>query len=329
MKKTIKVIIAVSTILLALSTLTSCKKNKDVELNSQRVIRLADQPNYLPLKVAVTKGFFKDEFGDDFKFELSSFVNGPAINEAFIAGSLDFAQLGDTPIVQAIANDVDIKIVASFWALDEAYGIVNRAGSPVQELKDLKGAKVGYRPGTNEHKLVLRYITSQGYTAKDVTLINVPAADALATLVRGDIDAVIVTQPTIESTAEAAGGKVLAYNKGYYTVACYNAATGKFARNNPDTLARILKVIQKTEDWIYANQEEAYEIVAKYSGTTPDKVEQYWISRKWVTEWSPNYTLEVQDTADFALSQGTISRKLDAKSFIDTSYLKKAGLKSE
>ncbi len=305
------------------------KKKETVALNSARIIRLADQPSYFNIKVALEKGFFKEEFGDEYKFELSTFLNGPAINESFVAGFVDFAQLGDTPIIQAAANQVPEIIVSTLWVSDNAYALITGSKSSVNSVNDLKGSKIGIQIGTNPHKFALKVLKSLNLSTKDVQIVNIPNADVVASLNRGDIDSGTFMQPGIEDAAKAAGGKVIAYNGGYSLASCYNIVSKKFAEENPDTVSRILLVLDRSDKWISQNKEEASEIVAKISGTTKEKMYQYLTTREWITTWKPEYTNDIQDSIDFALSQNSISVKLDAKKLVDTSYLKKAGLYKE
>ena len=127
----------VAALTLAAGALTGCSAGNvsaenSGELNTARTIRFADQANYIPAKIALEKGFFAEEFGDDYNFEVLVFENGPAINEAITAGELDFAAYGDTPALQGFANGIDVQIISTLWLSDNAYALIAGPDSGVE-----------------------------------------------------------------------------------------------------------------------------------------------------------------------------------------------------
>lgn len=343
----LKRILAVAGLIVALTAMTACGSQdqeetaKDVSveketntdggsedegLNQATSIKIGDQTQYYTAKVALEKGFLADEFGEDFEVELSSFTGGPALTEALVAGQIDFAMYADLPAVQARANNVDIKIISKFWQADDAYSLIAGKDSGIDSLEDLKGKRIAIRVGTQSHKLILSYLKSVGLTGQDVELAGLDTSEGISALATGDVDALIGFTVDNDSIIEQTGGHLVATSEGFDNTVIYQIVNNSYASENPDIVARYLKVLDETNQWISENLEEADQIVADFISSTPEEVEAYWNTRTFTVGWDDNLESEISDTIDFAYEQGTIEEKFDVKELIDTSYLEKAGL---
>ncbi|MDY6243791.1 MAG: ABC transporter substrate-binding protein [Lachnospiraceae bacterium] len=343
MKRTTKKILMIISLITMVFGAMACGKN-DVEtasggatstqkeeqlgegINQATSLKIGDQDNYLTAKVALEKGFFEDEFGKDFDVEVSSFTGGPALTEALLANQIDLAMYADLPAVQAKANNVDIKIISTFWQADDAYSLIAGKESGIETLKDLKGKRLAIRTGTQGHKLILNYLKSVGLTGDDVELVGLEYAESLSALSTGDIDGFIGFTVDNDKNVEQTGGHVVSTSEGYDNTVVYQIANNEYASKNPDIIARYLKVLDKTNQWIAENKEEASQITADFIGTTPDVIEQYWDSRTFKIGWEDSLYHDISNTIDFAVEQGTIESKFDAEELVDLTYLEKAGL---
>ena len=317
------------TFILIVSVLTGCgsgNKSQAENLNLQRTIRNGDQANYFTAKVALLKGFLEEEFGDEYEFELYTFANGPASTEAFVSGQIDLAQYGDVPAVQAFANGTDVRIISSLWVSDSAYNILAGKESGIETIEDLEGKTIGFSAGTNPHKFLLQVLEAAGLTENNVTLVNLSTADSQAAFLSGDVDAIMSDSTTAVKFIEENQAKVLVDNHDYDIAATFILAKNDFAQENPETVSRILKVFDKTNNWIAENQEEAEQIVADYAGISLEDAKSYYQFRDWTIGWSEELTRTIANTVQFSYGQGNISTSFEADELIDTSYLEAAGL---
>lgn len=296
------------------------------ELNQAKVLRIGDQSNYYTVKVAVEKGFFEEEFGDEVKVELSTFASGPAITEALVADQLDIGIYAELPAIQAKANHVDIKLISTFFESDEAYWLIAGKDSGIVNLEDIKGKTIAVRVGTSGHKLIYKYLDSLGLTENDVVFTNLNASESATALIAGDIDAYLASASNGEDALEQTGGVLVTTSKGYDTTVVFNVADNEYATANPDIVSRYLKVLDETNEWIRENQEEATQIVSQAIGAEQQVVEAYWNTFIHVITWDKKYEAILADTIDYLYEQGTIVEKPSVSELVDTSYLENAGL---
>ena len=328
-----KTIALVATVVLVFGALTGCgSKNVNIASasdstkgNQAKTITIADQANYYTAKVALKKGFLAEEFGDEYNFDVQIFANGPAINEAMTAGRIEIAEYGDTPAIQAFANDIDVKIISTLWESDNAYALIAGAETGIESTGDLKGKRIGYQAGTTLHQFALKILEKEGLTPSDVTLVNISSTEGIAALSKGEIDTVF-TAPPFENAIEQTGGKLITTNKEYYVQPVFILANGTFAKENPEFVSRLLKVFDETNKWIVENVDEATKIVSDFNGADEATVRGYYDNRDWVIGWHNDLTENLSDSIQFSYDNGNITSLFDANDLVDTSYLESAGL---
>jgi sulfonate transport system substrate-binding protein len=101
----------------------------------------------------------------------ANFLGGPAILEAFRAGALDLATVGNTPPIQAHAAGEQIPIVAARTSSETDYFFAVRPGLRIDSLEQLRGRSIAYGEGTGRQPFVLNALKLAGLTRKDVRLV--------------------------------------------------------------------------------------------------------------------------------------------------------------
>lgn len=125
----------------------------------------------------------------------ANFLGGPAILEAFRAGALDLATVGNTPPIQAHAAGEQIPIVAARISSETDYFLAVRPGLKIATLEELKGKSIAYGEGTGRQPFVLNALKLAGLTRKDVKLVPLRAADFPDAVKTGQVDVAALNEP--------------------------------------------------------------------------------------------------------------------------------------
>lgn len=125
----------------------------------------------------------------------ANFLGGPAILEAFRAGALDLATVGNTPPIQAHAAGERIPIVAARVSSETDYFLAVRPGLRINSLEELKGKSIAYGEGTGRQPFVLNALKLAGLTRKDVKLVPLRAADFPDAIRTGQVDVAALNEP--------------------------------------------------------------------------------------------------------------------------------------
>lgn len=125
----------------------------------------------------------------------ANFLGGPAILEAFRAGALDLASVGNTPPIQAQAAGEAIPIVAAVTSAVVDYSLAVRPGLTVKTLEDLKDKRISYAEGTGRQPFVLHALKAAGLTRKDVVLVPLRVSDFPDAIRTGQVDVAVLNEP--------------------------------------------------------------------------------------------------------------------------------------
>jgi sulfonate transport system substrate-binding protein len=172
----------------------------------------------------------------------ANFLGGPAILEAFRAGALDLASVGNTPPIQAQAAGEEIPIVATVFQSEPDYRFALRPGLTLNTLQDLRGKRISYGEGTGRQPFVLAALKAAGLTKKDVALIPLRAADFPDAVRTGQVDVAVLNEPHFSRyLADYAGQGPLAMPNDVYDKLPrgqnYLYASGKALRDPAKTAA--------------------------------------------------------------------------------------------
>src|SRR6204780_3368724 len=180
----------------------------------------------------------------------ADFTSGPPMLEAMASGSVDVGGVGDAPPVFAAAGGEGVEIVgAREVPTGDQDALLVPKGSPITSIAQLKGKRIAYGSGSSGNYQMLTVLTAAGLTTKDVTLVNLQPAEALAAFTSGSVDAWDIWPPYVQQAVAQDGAKVLATGSGYGSPYSFEVAS-KAAVADPAKAAAI-KVYLATLDKAY------------------------------------------------------------------------------
>jgi taurine transport system substrate-binding protein len=145
----------------------------------------------------------------DYKITWTKFDSGASINTAFVAGSVDIAAIGSSPVARGLSAPLNIPYQVAF-VLDVAgdnEALVARNGSGVTDIAGLRGKKVATPFASTAHYSLLAALNRAGLKESDLTIVDLEPQDILAAWTRGDLDAAYSWLPSLDDLKKT--GKVL------------------------------------------------------------------------------------------------------------------------
>jgi NitT/TauT family transport system substrate-binding protein len=237
--------------------------------------KLATQPwiGYGPWYIAQEKGFFKDR---GLQVELVEFTTDQDLNSGLAAGRFDGANIATHTSIILRQAGVDIKAVLLMDASYEADAII--AGSGITTIADLKGKQVAFEEGTTSDILLTYALLQNGLTKADITPVPMPAADAGAAAVAGQVAAAVTYEPYISAA--------LAQNKDYRIIYSAKEKPGLISdvlvfpasvlADKPDGVKGMLLAWQDAYDFLQANPDEGQKIIADAVGSDLEEFKTAW-----------------------------------------------------
>ena len=319
----------ISVVALLFAMLVGCEKPAPTALEA-RVARVSLQPipAYAPLWIAKEKGWLAAALKDQNlgTVEWSTMRDGPVQNEAFAAGQIDVALMGDTPAIIARSAGLDTRIVSIASYSPSSLAILVPNESAIRSPADLKGKKVGVTKGSFCHHLLALALKDAGLTLSDIQFINMAAPDINTSLQTKEIDAGVTWEPYITQLTGKGVARVLIDGTGLKRGDEVIVARHEFSTANPKVVEAILKVYQQGQAFITSNPDEAAGIVGKAVSLSPAEVKS--------TLAKTNFTPGLRDTdlAEFAKSEAFLRDlkltrgPLEIGNLVDAQYAKSAGL---
>ncbi len=326
-KRILSVLLVTALIMGVISGCGTAKSNDQSSGDTENVtIRIAVQKSIAIPYLADALGYFDDEFTEDnINVELVEFSLGPAVIEAVGSEEIDIGFLGDVPAFSGLVNGGDYKIIAR-WESDYNSYLIVRDDAGISSLSDLKGKKLAFAFGSTQTALVYGYLEGAGLTDDDVELVNLSLADIVTSITNGEVNAAVVDQLRATQAVSNGGITRLLDSEGYKLFVSPVIATNNFTEAHPDLTARVLKVLQKAAIYSEENNEEAIKLAAERIGVDESAIGPLMQECDLEYQLGDEEIAAIKENAKRSYELDVIKEELDIEQYIDTTYLKEAGI---
>jgi sulfonate transport system substrate-binding protein len=228
------------------------------EVNAQgavKEIRIGYQKNGV-LVVARQQAALKSHFkplGIEVKWV--EFSSGPPVMEAMNVGSIDYGAVGDSPPVFAQSAGAAI-VYAAGQPITNGQGILVPANSPIRNIADLKGKRVGFTKGSSAHNIVVQTLEKADLTYADITPVYLTPPDAGPAFANGSIDAWSIWDPYFAIGEIKQNGHILVNASEITKTNSFYIANRDFAKNHGPVLQQIIDVTSSTAKWAETHRDE-------------------------------------------------------------------------
>lgn len=274
MKKNVAIIMALVLFTVSLSVIVAGCNRTDTKTFKYVGLKVYD-----PVYVAKDKGFF-DEVGLNIEI-VDTVAGGATAVQMVSSGDVQGALLSTMAIINArsaglpVVGVADIQSAFTESPLEEFYV---RADSGINSIEDLKGKKIAINlVKSSFHYTWLMALENAGMSADDVTFVNLSFDQQQSALERGSVDAIGLMQPYTKKARESDKLKLLydAVDVFGERQFCEIFVNSVWAENNDEDAKKFVGGIVKAIKWIEENQNEAKQIISKYTGIDVQYIDDY------------------------------------------------------
>lgn len=323
-------LLAVISILL-LGVLAACG-NDDSSADGNKEVRIGYFPNltHIASIVALEKGYFDEEFGEDVKITTKTVSNGGLFMEAMVTKAIDVGTVGPGPVLNTFVKDPSYHIISG--AVNGGAVLIAGGHTDIKELADLDGKKVAIPVIGSTQDVMLRKAlndvglkpTSNGGT---VELFAAAPADTATLFIQKSVDAAATQEPWGYILQSQADGKSLldweSFAWGKESTNTVVAASDRFLENE-DFVKAYLTAHVKAVQFIKENPDEAQDLVIKHifdlTGKEIDKEEVKVAFSHLEVTTAVNEEV-VQEMADISLEAEYVKSN-DIDGLVELKYLK-------
>jgi len=230
--------------------------------------------NGMPYAIAMEKGFFKQE-GADVTGILSSNGGGTTIRN-LLGGNLNYGEVDLAGTVAAIQQGNDLHIISDNVLTVGEFVWAVKPESPIKGAADFRGHKIGYtNPRSTSQALNALLLQTIGLKQTDVTPTKVGGfGEQVVALDIGAIDVATLADPVWSKNSAKLRTVVTAAEALPPLCNVIGVATGKAIAEHGDFLRAVLRARRKAVQFMYANPDEAGDIIAKVYNLDPAIVRQ-------------------------------------------------------
>jgi len=268
----------------ALVTLAGCASSDapaaEGETQTVTIGTLRGQPHFY-------QPFLYEQFAaEGIEYEVITLDTTPALNDALVSGAVDFAITGVTPTISSVAQDRDLKIVAS--AADGGSGFIGNES--IETIEDLVGKKVGIVQGSAQEVALRLKLEEAGVNADDLELTVVPVPDMANAFKAGDIDAFFGVEIGVSLALQNGGHEISdPYDTPIGKVNIGLVTTGALIESDPELVQSVVDTHAETVAYMSENQDEwLTEMVNTFGGNQEifdSALENFWLRSDLPTDY--------------------------------------------
>ena len=331
-----KIIFMMITSVLLVGVLSGCAQSGEkgsTDSKEAQTVKIGYFPNltHSATIIALEKGYFKEEFGENVKIETKTVANGGLFMEAMATKAIDVGTVGPGPLLNFYVKNPEYHLISG--AVNGGAVLVASKSSNIKDVKDLDGKKVAIPVIGSTQDVMLRKAlndvqlkpTTNGGT---VELFAAAPADTPTLFIQKSVDAAATQEPwgyVLENQAD--GQLLLDWDKFAWGKDSPNtvvAASDEFL-DKKGLAAAYLKAHKKAVDFIQNNPEESQKIIIKHlkdltgKELSKDEVAAAFSRLEVTTDVNEQV---IQEMADISKEAGYIPSN-DIKGLIDLTYLEK------
>jgi NitT/TauT family transport system substrate-binding protein len=253
-----------------IKTTTETETTSSVSADAVR-LGFSAWPGWFPWQIANEQKIFE---ANNVAVDLKWFDGYLESISTLTAGQIDANSqtLGDT--VNSISGGADQVIVL---VNDNSTGndkvIVAKN---INSVADLKGKKVAAEEGTVDHFLLLLGLRKAGLSVADIQFVPLETGKAAAAFVGGQVDAVAVFAPFTTQALKRQNSKELFSSKDFPgAISDHLVFTRKFIGEHPDRVQAVVNSWFATLEYVKANKQKSYEILANRAGVSVEEYKEY------------------------------------------------------
>ena len=288
------------------------------------VTQYTADPSGAPFGVAIAKGFFK-KAGVDITGIISGAGGGTSVRNV-IASDVGYGDVSPAPVITAIMEGQDIKIVNLGSRSLASNVIIVMPNSPIKTMQDLKGKKFAIsNPKSLGEMTAVLAMEKAGMKPDDIQRVSLGSlSGALTALESGVVDATSI--PGILHLMRGGDTKyrvIMGPKELPLLPPAIGIASGALMKK-PDKLRAILAGRREGVKYIYANKQDSIQILSKVYEPLPPKdvailVDQL-VEAKFWSEGKIEIEL-LQNAARAMKYVGMLNSEPDLSKMIDTSFL--------
>jgi ABC-type nitrate/sulfonate/bicarbonate transport system substrate-binding protein len=254
--------------------------------------------------IAEEKGYFAE---NGLKVTIKLFDAGKFAVGALFDGEVDVATASEFVFVGKAMKEEKIQTVGSIAKSDDHYLIVRKDGG-IRQSSDLKGKKIGFPRQTSAEFYLGRYLQLHGINLDQVTLIDLKPTQIGESLIKGDVDAVLIWDPYAYPIEKSLGRNAVIWpaqsgQMMYWLL----IARSDYITGHQELIDRLLSSFSQAEQFAVNYPNEAKRILQNRLHTEQAYIERVWPKNRFALSLDQGLIIAMEDESRWVIDSNLIS----------------------
>ena len=270
---------------------------------------------------AIQKGWFRDAgFAN---VTTKTFTAGALAGEALVAGEVHFWTPGNLPPISMYHNGIPVVLLGTNCVGNNLDKLVVRKDANVNTPQDLYRIKIGLLQGSVASAQLHYLAKHYGLDEKRLQVVNLQPPEQLASLVSGNVQAMLVWEPWGYRALKSVDSKILHTgnishfegDRGQRVKISDNrsvfVASQEFVRKNPKAVRAILQVLLRAQRYVAdpKNLDETLRLYTEFQKQDLEMNRAIWDNYVFNPAFDEAYVQDMERTAAFLESAGRIKSR--------------------
>ena len=223
-------------------------------------LAVSSGPVSLPVYVAESRGFFKDEGLD---LRLTECASGRECYQWLADGRVDVATAAELQVATNAAAHRELAIVATISTSSYQIKLVARRSAQIAEAPQIRGKRVATVPGSSARYFLDNWLVFNDVDPAAVTLVGLSPDKLLPALESRSVDAIAIWEPLASAAALALGGDAVTFVSPRVYTQHFNLVSARPTLERRDAdVTRLLRALQRAQRAIQADPAAANALLA-------------------------------------------------------------------
>lgn len=278
---------------------------------------------YLPVYVAMERGYLADE---GLEASLKFTGNDDQTFAAVVQGAAQFG-IGD-PAFAAISRERGLKskVIATVVGGVAIWGLTNKPMSPITEVGDLAGLRVGTFPSPSTNYTLMAELKNRNPDLlADMEIVQAPIGSQIALLEAGQADIAMELEPAA-SISESKGYRVVYSSPRFHGPYAFTGVTvlEEFTKSHKDVVQRFIRALERATVDCHRKPELPIEVAVQLFPTLDRSVARRAVKRMLDEGTFPQHVAVAEEawqrTLETRLLTGDLSRPQETSETVDNSF---------